>query len=100
MPSPDDAIAYAEGVERLGIVGVLALIIFITGLISWHLYREKREADQHRLENVQQIGELKGQVNAVEARLEVEQNTREQHKHEVESLHRSMLEIVARGRSD
>lgn len=105
-----DPIKVAEASEKLGIVGVLVLLLclFLPAAI-WgirFLYREKSLAEKlraeqaeecanDRLKAVEAIGDLKVEVAKLDTRLEVQNEDIRQQKEEFRDMHLAALERVA-----
>lgn len=94
-----DPLEVAEASEKLGIVGVLVLIILLVvpaGIwVIRFLYKEKEACAKDRLENTAAIGELKGDVRSLNVQLEAQEKAMEDHRTDMEKLHNSALAIVA-----
>lgn len=85
-----------ENGDRVGAVSVLLAVAGVLGWVVRYLYREQRECEKSRLETQTVVGELKGDVRAVAARLEVTEEHRKEHIDSLRELHRSILETVAK----
>ena len=96
MPSAAEALEYAEGVEKLGIVGVLTLVGIFSVLVSIHLYRQSLACQKDREQHIADVGELRGEVKAVKARMEEREKAQAEGIARMESLHRGVLEIVSK----
>ncbi len=82
--------------EKLGLVGFLALSLALCIWVIRFLYKEKGECEDDRRAITQHIGELKGDVKALEKSVEAQEQARADHAEQMQSLHRNVLEAVVR----
>lgn len=106
-----DPIKMAEASERLGIVGVLVLILCIAiPAAAWgirFLYKEKAVAERLRREHAEEcaedrvtsaeaVGELKVEIAKLDTRLEVQDVNIKQQKEDFIAMHLAALDKVGR----
>lgn len=89
-----EALELALTFEKLGIIGVLVVMLIMFGWVIRHLYKEKSESDAITIKLTADVGEVRGEVKAMSAKLDADVAGREHHKKDMERLHKSVLEAV------
>ena len=84
--------------EKVGIVAVLFVVIIGLIQILRLIHREHRQCAEDRLTDREALGEMRGDIKTLEARLDGERAIREAHIATLNTLHTKILESVVRAR--
>lgn len=83
-----------ENSEKLGVVIILLLVVSGLIYIVRHLDIEKKHCEESRYDSNAAIGELKGDVRVLSAKMETEVKQREVHLEQIKQLHTDVLTTV------
>jgi len=81
----------SEHAIPLMLLAALAALVTVIRI----LYKEKKACEVHRLEITKDVGDLKGDLKEVSAKLEGEESKRNESLRHVEEIHRSVIRIVS-----
>lgn len=85
--------------EKIGVIAVLMIVIAGLVWVNRTLYEEKKNCEEDRLRNREEIGVIKGDVKALTAKVETQDLARQEHLQDIDRLHKKVLEAVAMGRN-
>ena len=86
--------------DKLGIASLLIIAVVGLVVVVRRLYKDRIDCDEARLQTTMDIGELKGALGSLEMKVEMQEKQREQHIHDLERLHRGVLEAVVKHSHD
>jgi len=81
--------------EGLSVTAILMIVVAGMVLLLRAVYTEKNECQAARLLDREAIGEMRGDIHALNVRLDMEEKSKEDNIRQLERLHSSVLEIVA-----
>lgn len=91
----NEIIEGAKSLEGLGIIGFLGVALLSAIWVVRFLYKEKEACAADRLENTIAIGELRGDVRALESKAEFQSAALSEAKDEMREMHIKALEIAS-----
>lgn len=81
--------------DSVGVTAILMIIVAGMVLVLRVVYAEKNDCQSARLADREAIGEMRGDIHALNVRLDMEEKSKENNIRQLERLHSSVLELVA-----